>query len=188
MGVIDRFGRLLDGIDRAFAAASGVCMFAIMLVVVADVALRYLFNSPLAWSYDVISLYLMVGMFFFGVSDTLRGHGHVAIDLVQKRMSPAGRHAGESIGYALTTIVAAAIAAQAHGRLTESWAADEVMAGAYDWPTWLAMAPVAAGAAMLTVRAAFRTVGHALSVLTREPLVELPPLSDTALSATEEGV
>jgi len=188
MGVIDRFGRLLDGIDKAFAAASGVCMFAIMLVVVADVALRYLFNSPLAWSYDVISLYLMVGMFFFGVSDTLRGHGHVAIDVVQKRMSPAGRHAGESIGYALTTLVAAVIAVQAYGRLTESWAADEVMAGAYSWPTWLAMAPVVAGAAMLTVRAAFRAIGHALSVLTPKPLIELPPLSDTALTVTEEGV
>lgn len=60
-----------------FSAAS---LVVIMLVVVADVTMRYVVRSPLGWSYDLIGTYLMVCVFFFALSDTLHHHGHIAMN------------------------------------------------------------------------------------------------------------
>lgn len=40
-------------------------MFAVMMIVVGDVFMRYTFNRPFSWAYDLIALYLMAGLFYF---------------------------------------------------------------------------------------------------------------------------
>ena len=72
---------LLARAETALVALSGVALAVIMVVVVADVLLRYVARSPLGWSYDLIGSYLMVAVFFLALSDTLHHHGHIAIDI-----------------------------------------------------------------------------------------------------------
>lgn len=137
---------------------SAVCMFSIMMVVIADVTMRYLLSMPLAWSYDVISLYLMVGMFFFGVSDTLRSGGHIGIDILQKFIPPRLRDGVEAIGYLAMTAIIAAMAYLAFDRSLSAWLKDEAMSGSYLWPTWLAYVPVFVGMAAMGLRALYITI------------------------------
>ena len=66
-----RFGtlrRTIDALDNGLMALGCLMLFSLMCVVVADVSLRYLFNAPLQWSYQVISSYLMPGLFFMAAS------------------------------------------------------------------------------------------------------------------------
>ena len=89
-----RFARLraaIDGLDAALMAIGGGMLLLLMLLVVADVALRYLFNAPLAWSYEVVSSYLMPGLFFLAVSHTLKAHGHVAVDILHNHLGRTTR-------------------------------------------------------------------------------------------------
>ncbi|QCG93363.1 TRAP transporter small permease [Azospirillum sp. TSA2s] len=151
---------ILDAVDHVFSLVAAACMMLIMLVVVADVVLRYFFAMPLAWSYDVISLYLMVGMFFFGVSDTLRENGHIGIDILQRSMPAPMRHIGEAAGYLLSAMVTAAIGWLAFQRSLSAWQNDEALSGAYLWPTWIALVPVVIGGVLLTLRNLLLTATH----------------------------
>ncbi|HEX2059972.1 MAG TPA: TRAP transporter small permease subunit, partial [Thermoanaerobaculia bacterium] len=74
MSIVERCDRALRVAEKAGITVAGIFMFAIMLVVVTDVVLRYFVNAPLSWSYELISLYLMVGLFFFSLSDALAHH------------------------------------------------------------------------------------------------------------------
>jgi len=172
---VARVSRTIARLEGAMAHLSNIALFLIMIIVVIDVALRYIFNRPLDWAYDVIALYLMVSVFFFALSDTLHHHGHVSIDVLLKYIPKWIRHLGEAIGYTFCTFVFAIVTLQAWERLEESYRLDEVLASAYNWPTSIAFVPLVIGSAVLTLRLFYRAIGHALSIASPEPIVELPP-------------
>ena len=68
---MDQFDRILRVMERVCSGLAAAMLLAIMLIATLDVAMRYFLNSPLGWSYDLISLYLMAGMFFLAMSSTL---------------------------------------------------------------------------------------------------------------------
>lgn len=142
----------LDYIDRGLVLVSAASMFVIMVIVMCDVVMRYFFTRPLAWSYDVISLYLMVGMFFFALSDTLRVGGHVGIDVFQLLIPSRIRHFGEALGYLATAALTGMMAQLAFSRGLSAWQNEEMLSGAYLWPTWLAQLPVVVGTGVLALR------------------------------------
>ena len=73
---------LITAIERLLGGIATLLMLAIMFIVFADVILRYAFNSPLPWAYDLISLYLMAGAYFFVLSGTFAAHAHVGVDIL----------------------------------------------------------------------------------------------------------
>ena len=177
MSALDRADRILSAIERAWMLAAALMMLVIMLASTADVAMRYLFNAPIAALYDLISLYLMPGMFFLALSDTLRVNGHVCVDLLHARMSPRARHGALLGGYALVSVIFAFMTWAACGRMAEAWRNDEVLAGAIQWPTWVASLSVTLGFALVWLRVLHRFAGHGLSLLTGVSAIPLPPIS-----------
>ena len=60
--MIRRLQSALTGIERAVTSVAVICLFAIMLIVVADVFMRYAVNRPFSFTYDLVGLYLMAGL------------------------------------------------------------------------------------------------------------------------------
>ncbi|MBN1151713.1 MAG: TRAP transporter small permease subunit [Dehalococcoidia bacterium] len=59
--------------------------FALVFTISVDVFLRYVFNSPTKWSYDIT--YMIGGtLFLMSISYVLRHRGHVSIDIVRKKL------------------------------------------------------------------------------------------------------
>ena len=54
--MIRRISLALARYEAALLALGAGCLFAMMIIVFVDVVMRYLFNSPLGFSYDLISL------------------------------------------------------------------------------------------------------------------------------------
>ena len=175
MRVLAGASRWIEHVERWLSFVAALALAAIMLVVVADVMLRYLFAAPLFWSYDLISMYLMVTVFFFALSDTLHKHGHVAIDLFQGLLPLPVRFAGEALGYGLGTVVFCLVAWKLTERTATAFANDEVTATLIPWPLWLSHFPAALGSWVFAVRCLYRTVGHLVSAITGRVSVELPP-------------
>lgn len=168
-------------IDSALRRLEGVCselsalmLAATMLIVVADVGFRYLLNAPLVWSFDVITLYLTVGLFFFALSDTLQDNGHVWVDVVVARARPRLQHLFFAVGYALSLVAFAAIAWMAARRGYASFINNEVTAGMLKMPVWVSSAFVTVGVLVLVLRLAYRTFAHAAAAITRESWIALP--------------
>jgi len=62
-----------------------------MLAVVAKVAMRYFFNSPIVWVIDITE-YAMLFITFLGTAWLLKREGHVIMDLLLDRLNHKNRH------------------------------------------------------------------------------------------------
>ncbi len=169
-GPIDRAARWVGRLEYAASTGAALALFAIMLVVFADVLLRYLFNAPLAWSYDFISLYLMGAAFFFALSETLRRNHHVAVDILYLRLSLRARRLWKLLGWSLSFVLFAIIFVLAVRTSWSRWAGDNVVAGAIPWPTWIPAAIAAAGFLLLIARLALGVLALALALAAARPL------------------
>lgn len=169
-----RVDRALRRVEAACSEVSAFMLAAAMVIVVSDVGCRYLLNAPLAWSFDVITLYLTVGLFFFALSDTLEDNGHVWVDVIVARVPIRLRHAFHAIGYGASLVAFAAVGWMAAERAHTSFVNGEVTAGVLQMPVWISSAFVVLGVVVLLGRLGYRTVAHALAAATGVPWIRLP--------------
>ena len=181
-GLYESLRRWLDLVDGALVAVGSLMLFVLMCVVVADVSMRYLFNSPLQWSYDVISNYLMPGVFFLAVSHTLKAHSHVAVDIVHNYVGSRTRYAFEFICSALAVPAFAVCTWYAIGVTINDFETGATASSGLPIPTWSVSFFLPVGFGLLTLRLALNTVGYLRSLAGGRPVLMLPPIS-----GTEEG-
>jgi len=163
---LDLANRALRALELASMAVTAAGMFAIMAVIVADVAARYFFRAPLAWSFDLISLYLTPAIFFLALSDTLHREHHVNVDIIFGLVSQRSGHALRCIGSALAIVVFLGVSYVAVLRTWEAFQTKAVTSGIIEWPTWISSAFVVAGAGLLLARLVFRTAAFGIAAFT----------------------
>jgi TRAP-type C4-dicarboxylate transport system permease small subunit len=156
--MIRRVSLALARYEAMLLALGAVCLFSMMVLVFVDVTMRYLFNSPLGFSYDLISLYLMVGFFFFSLSDTLRHDEHVRVDILYLRFRPATRALADRVSYGASGLFFAARLWTGLVRAIDSTAKGEVMATVVPWPVWVAYWIVPLGTAPIVLLCLLRFI------------------------------
>jgi TRAP-type C4-dicarboxylate transport system permease small subunit len=72
---------LVERLQLAQLRLAGVALVALMLVTVADVFLRYVFNSPIRGSYDIVEAMLLIFV-FNGMAAAFFGRRHIVIDVI----------------------------------------------------------------------------------------------------------
>ena len=87
--MLDRLLNAIAVVEKAASSVAAAFMFAIMIIVFSDVIMRYAFNKPFSWAYDLISLYLMAGIFFLVLSEAYASNAHVSVDILQQKFPPA---------------------------------------------------------------------------------------------------
>ena len=147
----------------------------VMLIVAADVAMRYIFNRPFGWTYDLISLYLMGALFYFALSPTFAQGAHISVDVIAHRLPTYLRRALQIVIALVSAALFATIAWLAAARTLDDFQSGAATSGEILWPTWLANVLVPLGCALLTLRLIVHAFGHALSLATGRNLVPLAP-------------
>ena len=144
---------------------AGVAFAAMMLVTVLDVVLRYIFDSPLGWSFELISSYLMVGAFFLAVSATQARHEHVNVDVIARHL-PQRLRCGLAVLSGCATILLFALIwwAGAQG-FWDAWQKNLVMDGQIPWPRWPTYLMIPIGLGLMLPRLALGVVGDMLAAL-----------------------
>ncbi len=175
--MIPRLASALAALERVLTFVAVVFLFVIMVLVVADVFMRYVVNRPFSFTYDLIGLYLLAGVFFLTLSDALREHAHVGVDILLRRFSPAGRRLSEIVTALVGLFVFVLIAQVGFARALDNFREGDVLAGAIPWPTWISAALVPFGCGVLVLRLALQLVGHTLSLVTGRDLYPLPPIT-----------
>jgi TRAP-type C4-dicarboxylate transport system permease small subunit len=170
--------RLIAAIGRieAFLALiASIVLFAVMAIVASDVAMRYVFNHPFGWSYDLVSLYFSLALFYFCLSRTYSSHAHVGVDILHYYVSARTRR--------VFALLFAAIAVVTLRRAAAAFADQDVIEGAIEWPTWAYIGLAPLGTALLTLRLLADGVAHAIVLRGGPELVPLPPLA-----RSDEGI
>ncbi|MCD6680771.1 MAG: TRAP transporter small permease [Burkholderiaceae bacterium] len=153
--------------ERAWRTAASVFLFAIMIIIVVDVVSRYLLNSPLPWAFDVVSMYLMTGLFFLMLSDTLRADEHVRVDILYAKAPARARRWMDLVSSVLALAVFAAILCTSIRTTWSSWSAGDVVAGSIPWPAWISHVFIPLGVALLVLRLAIDVVRTATAIAGR---------------------
>jgi TRAP-type C4-dicarboxylate transport system permease small subunit len=94
---------------RQGAEAVAAAIFALLfLVFIVQVAARFLFNRPLAWSDELIVI-LYIAMVFWGAATLLKERDHVMLEA----LPPAGQRAFALVGAGLTAALMGVLLPQA---------------------------------------------------------------------------
>lgn len=163
---MEKIDKVVTFVEKAVISLSGVCLMAIMLIVTVDVVMRYLFASPISWSFDLISLYLATLLFFAAVSDTFRRGSHVKIDLFDKLGSTRVRAVMESVGFVAAFVLFFIMFRVSWEDGVKSLLARDVIAGAIPWPTWIPYIIASLGFGLLTIRVLLTIVERIKIVIT----------------------
>jgi TRAP-type C4-dicarboxylate transport system permease small subunit len=184
--MIRRAGDVLAAIERALTVVAVVFLFAIMVLVVADVFMRYVMNRPFTFTYDLIGLYLLASVFFLTLSDAFREHAHVGVDILLSRFPPAGRRLSAIVTSLAGLFVFVLICKVGFERAVENYQENDVLAGAIPWPTWISAALVPFGCSVLVLRLLLQLAGHVASLATGRDLYPLPPVTGAGEARTFE--
>jgi TRAP-type C4-dicarboxylate transport system permease small subunit len=178
-GIIAAIGKA----EALLAHIASAVLFAVMAIVASDVAMRYVFNRPFGWSYDLVSLYFTLVLFYFCLSRAFSGHAHVGVDILHYYVSSRTRRVFALTSCIISAPLFALIAVVTFERAMDAFARHDIIEGAIEWPTWayLALAPL--GTALLTVRLLADASAHAVALGGGPELIPLPPLarSDEAI-------
>jgi len=164
----------VGALEKIASTIAAVFMFAIMIIVFGDVIMRYAFNQPFSWAYDLISIYLMAGVFFLVLSEAFASRAHVSVDILLQKFSPAMIRLSEIVTCIVGITVFSLIAYLGFLRTLDSFKSADVMAGAIPWPMWPSIGLVPFGAGLITIRLVLHLVGHVLSLATGRAIIALP--------------
>ncbi|MHC8510282.1 MAG: TRAP transporter small permease subunit [Rhodospirillales bacterium] len=98
--VLSRADRLLFRVEKALNLAAGVTIFALMLLAVAQILGRKLFNAPVTGFIDLVEI-AMAAFAFLGAAYCQRLGGHVRMDILIGRMRGRALWAMELFGVLL---------------------------------------------------------------------------------------
>ena len=182
--ILEAFDKVVGAVEGLWTRATAFLMFAIMVIVVVDVCLRYFLNSPLDGSYELITLYLMAALFFLSLSQTLHYDHHVRVDILFRLVSARVRSFMEFIGYCLSIILFALIFIQGLKRTWSDWTTNGIIDGAYLWPTWITSALVPIGVGLLMFRLVQRLTHSGIAAAF--PNFQIPKIGPEHWSSSEK--
>ena len=141
------YGRVLN----LFGLTAGVILLAVMVLVVANALLRYIFNTPIAGTLELTegALPLIV---FLSLAMTQYEGGHIKVVLLTRKM-PQGLRRAAVVFAMLAGAALFAWATYAGWRLAaKSIAIGEIERGSIRYPLWPIKGAIAFGMALLTVQ------------------------------------
>lgn len=120
-----KFVRFVDQLNEKTGFFAAMLVFPLMLIVVYEVILRHIFNSPTVWTYD--TLWMLYSMnFLLGGALTLLRKGHIRIDVIHDTFSPKTKLIIDAIIYLLVFFAPCAILTWVStGYAFDAWASKE---------------------------------------------------------------
>lgn len=71
-----------EKIDSAVSFLSNLSIITMLILISADTLGRYVFNSPITGTYEIVTMYLFAGVVFFGLSNGLKEKSHISVSVV----------------------------------------------------------------------------------------------------------
>ncbi|MCG8018563.1 MAG: TRAP transporter small permease subunit [Candidatus Thiodiazotropha sp. 'RUGA'] len=97
LATIERFARGFDQINERLGQAISWLSLLMVLVTVAVVVLRYVFQLGWIWLQESVT-FMHAALFLVGAAYTLKHEGHVRVDIIYRKFSERGRAWVDLIG------------------------------------------------------------------------------------------
>lgn len=169
-------GKVLERVSTFVAWIGGVALILMMLHISVEVVARYIFNSPLHGTVEIVSAYYMVAVVFLPLAMIERLNGHIVVELLTQHLP----RRAQSILIGIVALVSASYFAvfawQTWGDALKKYAVGEQALGTVAitvWPTRFYL-PIGCGLIVLVlVYKAIRLFAGDESVLAHHKAAEL---------------
>lgn len=160
----------LKRLEQAGMFIAVFAMATIMILVSLDAVLRYGFNSPLRWVFEIVTYYLMVIALYFSLSATFTHGDHIGIDLLRDMMPRRLRNVLDIIWVLASAVVFGFMAYGTGHHTLSAWENNDFIPGYILWPSWLSHLAIPLGITLLVLR----LVHHAIMLIVAgdDPSVE----------------
>ena len=168
---MDQLDRALGHVASALGRFGELALLGLILVTIYEVGLRYLFNRPSLWAYDIA--YMLSGtMVMLGAAFALRGNAHVRIDIFVHRLPPRWQQGLQVLIYLGLFLPALGVASWAAlHRTTTAWRTGQLeQVSAWAPQVWPFYAIITLGLMALWVEAVAAVLRHIQAWRRGEPL------------------
>ena len=177
--------RLLGGVENALNLCAGTLIFALMLLGVAQIVLRVLFDAPIFGYIDIVEV-AMVGFAVLSIAFVQRVGGHVRMELLMTRLKGRWLWFVEAVGVGLAAFIVAVLIPYSYRHFERAFEFGDstIDIELVTWPAKLVV-PVALG--VLLLRLGVQLAGYVRLALypERTPLA-VPAIRDVATQAADE--
>lgn len=172
--------RLFSAIDAALARTStallmisGVALVAMMLQVSADVVAKYLLDSPIRSTLDVVTYYYMVALTFLPLAAVERGNGHISVELLTQAFSPAWSRRMELIASLVSCAFFGVLGGITLGTAWDKFLVGEYVMGTLQLQIWPSRFFVPLGFLLIATVCLAKATREAAALLRRTPHAEI---------------
>lgn len=131
--------------------AGGIILTAMMLLVTGDVLGRYLFNSPVHGTTEVIE-FMMVALLYFTLAHTQAAKAHIRVEMFVSRLSPKAQLICDEMAYIMGFVLFALITWQATLSAIKAWQLWETTFGVILFPLFPAKVLIPIGSFLFCLR------------------------------------
>ncbi|MDP6563479.1 MAG: TRAP transporter small permease [Alphaproteobacteria bacterium] len=160
--------------DSLILVATAIILF-VMAFVVAEVVMRYAFNSPIPGHLEGAELLLPM-IVFFGVSYTQARDGHVGMTFVVEALPPKVRRITDIVTLSVSGLTCAVLAYFGAKHAYLAWDYDDVTMTPPYWYVWPSAAVIPIGYLMLAVRMVLQILQKVMPDRFPPPIVDLSDL------------
>lgn len=159
------YGRLL----HAFGLVAAISTFAMLVLVVANVIGRYMFNAPITGAFEITESLLVV-VIMLGLALTQYHDGHIRVTILTRRMPPAWARLARICALMLGAVFFAWCAYASWKFAYESYSFNEQEWGTITFPIYPFKFVVFLGVVLLAIQFALDTINE----IAKPPSADLP--------------
>ena len=183
--LLGRADRLLGAVENGLNFTAGALIFALMLIGVAQIVLRTLFNAPIFGYIDIVEV-SMVGFAVLSIGFVQRVGGHVRMELLLSRLKGRPLWLLEALGTALAAFIVAVLIPYSYRHFQRAFEFGDSTID-IELATWPAKLIVPVALSLLLLRLLLQLAGYLrLTVFPNGERIAVPTAKDVATQAQEE--
>lgn len=146
-----RVNSFLSEVNKFGSLTAAVVLFGMMWLISADVIGRYVLNSPVLGTFEIVSIFMAM-VIFLGLAYAQEKKRHIYISFVLSHMSAIIRRRLEFVQLLAGFFAAGLLAWYCLPNILVSWQTQEVWMGVLQVPYWPGKAAVGVGVTLLCIR------------------------------------
>lgn len=133
-----KVGQVISRVTELATAIAGIALGGLVLLVTADVVMRYFFNKPIPGS-DEYTTYMMVAIGFLGLGLTALNNQHIKVEIIVDRFPRVGQYVMDIINFCVVIGVSGLLGIQAfkESLLSKKMGLASSITGIPQWPFFM---------------------------------------------------
>jgi TRAP-type C4-dicarboxylate transport system permease small subunit len=146
------FNEAMSLLEKLLIGVASLALLVLTLLTTADALGRYLFNSPIPGTGELIEDYFMIALIFLPLSYSFMQEGHVHVTIIERFFPGRVKAFIGKFNLLLSFGLFALIALAGWRGFAEAFRIDEISTSSVGYPMWPCYAMVPIGCALLCLR------------------------------------